>query len=860
MDLIVGHMNLDFDCLAAMAAVKKLFPAGVIAVSGKMQPNVAGFASLHKDVLSLKKMHQIDFSRVERLFVVDTNSWKRTGIPLEKVKNARVIVYDHHERAEDAIPAYDGIIKEVGAATSILVRELQKKKIKITPFEATLMLLGIYSDTGSLTYPSTKEEDALAVAYLLKHRANLHIVNDYLESAMLPEQQKVFNSLNANSRIYSLKGRAILISRLQSDTFVNGLAIAVYKLMQISNVDGIFIIAEMEGKTHIIARSRTPAVNVAAIVEKFGGGGHPGAASAIIKGAANRIEEEIIEMIGQSVTPQPVVREIMSKPVRTVSPGTSVETASSILFRYGHTGLPVVEGDKLLGIISRRDLEKAVHHGLGHAPVKGFMSKNVVTVDANEPLSSIRKLLVENDVGRLPVLENGRLIGIVTRTDVLALLHGDDFSDFAWDKYLIKKKNKDIPSLIRERLTGEQYDLLVKVGRKADEAGVKAYVVGGFVRDLLLGQINFDVDIVVEGDGIEFARQLVGCMGGELKIFDDFKTARISLGQNHLDIVSARREFYPEPAALPEVENSTLLGDLVRRDFSINAMAIGLNEKHFGVLIDPFGGEMDLERKQIRVMHNLSFIEDPTRILRGIRFKQRFCFNFEEETESFLMEAVRLKVIEKVSKERWMEEFCLLLKEGMPLDELAKYGLLKAMHGDWITPSLPGAESSFEIIYPIVRKHGNVEIWQMRMLYLISSCSEETIREIALMYKLPKNIRDKMLRFPQLRKTMEILASENSGSGIYNLLQKFSLEEVAVCWIMADRNGKEKICFYLKELLERRVSLGGEDLKAMGVEPGPKMGKILTKLLQEKLDGKISSPEQERKFVIELLNSEKGEK
>ncbi len=360
-----------------------------------------------------------------------------------------------------------------------------------------------------------------------------------------------------------------------------------------------------------------------------------------------------------------LIRDIMSFPVKTVFPDTTMEEVGNILLRYGHTGVPVVEQGQLVGVISRRDVDKALKHGLQHAPVKGFMTKDVVTVHPDLGWEEVQKLMVLYDIGRIPVVEDGQLVGIVSRSDVLRLIYGGAVpttSDLARERSLARRE--DTLSLI-DQLPGDIKHILGRVREVASELNSAIYLVGGFVRDLLLRIPSMDLDLVVEGNGLLFAQALSEKLhSAKLVYHEPFGNARITMNDGtHLDIAGSRREDYEFPGALPTVEESTLKDDLFRRDFTINAMALCLNQARFGELVDYYGGLRDLQQGEIRFLHNLSFIDDPTRILRAIRFAGRYGFKLAKITRDAIPIALYAQVFSKISSERFTEELLLIYNE-----------------------------------------------------------------------------------------------------------------------------------------------------------------------------------------------------
>jgi tRNA nucleotidyltransferase (CCA-adding enzyme) len=385
-------------------------------------------------------------------------------------------------------------------------------------------------------------------------------------------------------------------------------------------------------------------------------------------GNPNQIVRQVFHKLKEQI-PQPLTaKDLMSSPVRTIRPFTTIKEAQRILLRYGHSGLFVVdENGELTGVISRRDLDLALHHGFSHAPVKGYMTKNLKTITPDTLLPEIEALMVNNDIGRLPVLKAKELLGIVTRTDVLRVIHQTRPS---FQKEQKEQKSPLISCLlpsVRNRLHSPIWQILEQAANYAYQKGWHLYLVGGGVRDLLLAAQKQtlklqDLDLVVDGfhqsadtgAGVELAKELTKLHPeARLSVHGEFQTAALlwhkhpDLGSLWIDIATARTEFYPYPAANPEVEASSIRQDLYRRDFTINALAIRLTPPLAGQLLDFFDGLADLRSHQIRVLHANSFIEDPTRIYRAVRFAVRLNFQIESQTEEYIRYAISSGVYEQ---------------------------------------------------------------------------------------------------------------------------------------------------------------------------------------------------------------------
>lgn len=424
MDVIVTHKNADFDAAASAFAAQLLYPGAVPVLPAGLNPNVRQFLSIHKDVFPWKQPREIFWEDVRRLVVVDTNDWKR----LDGVKFAdggpgpEVHLWDHHLNPATIEAAWEHSVA-VGATTTLFARRLEEEGTPVSPIQATLFLAGIYEDTGNLTFPSTTPVDAQAVAFLLRRKADVEIVNTFLRPAYGPKQKDVlFDMLQAAERT-KLNGYTVSVNHCEIRGHVQGLALVVEMYRDIVNVDAAFGIFTEAGRDRamVIGRSAVDDLDVGSVMRTLGGGGHPGAGSALIKreAAPERIRERLLALVEASQRPAARIGDLMSFPVFTVTDDTPMSEAARILRDKGCTGLPVVRDGVLVGVISRRDFKKFRNNGKKDPPVKAFMSREVRTIAPERSVMHAARVMVKNDIGRLPVLEDGRLIGIVTRSDTM---------------------------------------------------------------------------------------------------------------------------------------------------------------------------------------------------------------------------------------------------------------------------------------------------------------------------------------------------------------------------------------------------------------------------------------------------------
>lgn len=654
MEVITTHLLTDFDGLAAMVAAKKLYPGASLVLPGKASCAVEDFLALHKDALLIEDAKNINLGRVRRLILVDTRNPRRIGFLNALVERAdvEIHIYDHHPAHGDDVRGTLEVVEPVGATTTLLVERIREAGIELSPFEATVLALGIYEDTGSLLYPSTTCRDAAAAGFLLSCGANLSVVANFLERPLAAEQQELLKELILNAERHLVNGLKVLVTWARSEEFFDGLAVLTHKLVEIEQLDVVFTIVEMVDRVYVTGRSGLPEVDVRAVLQHFGGGGHPAAAAAVVKRVTvEQVKERLLARLSESVRAPLTVAEIMSSPVKTVSPETTIAEAGQVMLRYGHSGLPVVREDQLVGILSRRDIEKAQRHNLTHAPVKAFMSHQVVTVEPYLPVSDAQTLMIEHNIGRLPVVEGGRLVGIVSRTDILRTLHPDFKPQFRllYAPASPAAGKRNVAALLRAGVTAPALSILERLGARARESGRAAFLAGETVRDLLLGLGPRELKVVVEGDAAALAAAVATEAKLRLKETARQGGAVLLLADGCRCYVREARPGFFEYALGIQVNNRSLHQELYRQDFTIDALAVELAPERFGEVIDYFGGREDLKFGLVRVLHNRSFAEEPLRVLRAVWLSERFNFQIERQTLKLLREAVRDGLLERVA-------------------------------------------------------------------------------------------------------------------------------------------------------------------------------------------------------------------
>ncbi len=871
--VITTHVNADYDALACMLAAQKLYPEALVVFPGSHEKTLRNFFIQSMIYLfNLEEIKEIDFSRIRRLVLVDTRQPDRIGnfAALLDRDDLEIHIYDHHSPLTGDIRGDVEVVEATGAAISILTGIIRERGIAISEEEATIMCLGLYEDTGSFTFTSTTEKDFLTAAYLLSKGAKLDIISNLTAREMSFEQVGVLNDmLQAVSR-YHIKGVEVAVTTVTTEKYVPDFAFLVHKMMRMENLSAFFAIARMANKVYLVARSRSPEVDVGAIVSKMGGGGHPYAAAATVRDKTLfQAEQELLKILYQDVRSSKRAKDLMSSPAIRADAATTLEEARNLVTRYNINALLVTERregrEVLLGYISRQVISKALYLKLHDTSVQEYTSTELGTVGPESELPEIQDKIIENKQRILPVVEGDRILGVITRTDLLNVLVQQ--SDFTARHQInpyedtINARTRSIHRLMKERLSDSLLDLLRSAGKVADELDYGAYVVGGFVRDLFLYRPNEDVDIVVEGSGIEFAKTFARSREGRVHAYEKFGTAVVIFPDGFkIDIATARMEYYRFPADLPTVEMSSIKLDLFRRDFTINTLAIQLNSQRFGTLIDFFSAQKDIKEKTIRILHNLSFVEDPTRVFRAIRFEQRFGFTIGKLTAGLIKNAVKMDFFKKLSGRRTFNELRQILEEENPLpaiQRLQDFDLLKMIH-----PELQMEKkmiSDFKSVKKVLSWHDLLFLdepylrWAVYFMVLIRGFKADVSREICEKFELAPRHQDILLKERLqaeqcLFRLGGMLPAQNSR--IHEALSGFRVELLLYMMAVTRKEMvKKAISLFFTQLRQTRISVTGKDLKRAGIEPGPIYREIMDAILKARLNGTVHTRDEELNFV-----------
>ena len=852
MEIITCHIYADLDALSSMVLIKKLYPNGILVFPGHIGKSVKAFVNLYQNFLQVKKIKDIPMDKVTKLIVVDTSKKNRIGLfeQLLDRDDVEVVIYDHHKISENDIKNRKIIRKNYGSNTTNILEVLldNDPNIKFEEIEATVGLMGIYEDTGNFTFDSTTPKDLQMASYLLQKKGDLSKVNEYVQKGLEKEQLEIFIELIENSEFIEIDGEVAQLTYYKSDDFIFGMDELINKIQYLGKSSLCVILCGNDKRISIVGRSSNK-INVAKILKDYNVGGHEYAVSGIIRDQnIEKLYADIKKRIKKVIKPSKKSIDIMNVPVKTILKDTKIKLAYKIMYRMGYGGLPIVQDGKIVGIITRNSVDKALNHGFSNAPVSAYMTSEVITADIDLSVEELKALVVEKGIGRVPIVDGeGKILGIVTRTDILKSIYSKNPVRKAKKlKFQLEIKN-DIDEVVPEELL-KLLKVIEAVSKKRKE---KVFLVGGIVRDLILGINNKDIDIVVEGDGIKFALELKDVLGAKkVRIHEKFKTAVVVVHDDlKLDIASSRLEYYEYPTSLPVVEYGNIRDDMYRRDFSINAMALEIDSYNFGKLIDFYGGYDDLKNKKIRILHNLSFIEDPTRIIRAFRFAARYGFELEKDTEIFLKNAISDGFLRKISWPRVKQELEILfsdknLTRGMEF--LNKYNVFSEIN--------PNIEYDLEMKENIEKienlqellKFVKVKRWLLVFLIILENLEKKELDLVFKKFNFSNKFIEKYDYGILIReKILEQLDLTDKKSDIYNALKNISMEIIILIYI---QNRKEKIKIkiedYIYNLSKMKPLIRGKDLMKNGELPGVEFKEKLNDYFMKQLD--MEEPTKEK--------------
>lgn len=873
--IIFTHDNADFDAVASLLAAHKLYPEATPVLPHHLARNVAEFMTLYKNGLPFIAWHEFKpHSKVQRIILVDT---QRLPEIRHVKRDTPVLIIDHHpyEGDQGAHVTFTG--EEMGATVTLLTEQIMAHGgIHLSSLEATLMLLGIYADTGSLTYNRTTPRDIRAAAWLVEQGGVLDTVRRFMTIPLNEAQRNLLDQLINHQQTRYIHGHSIVICTATVEESVDNINQVTHRLRELLEPTALIVLVQLPGRIQMVCRSATDAVDVGGLARFLGGGGHTRAAAASI---VNRPLAELIPAIWAKlpdfIQPLTTIADLMSYGVQTVNAEQKIIDIIGNLRRIGHEGFPVLDDDqRVVGLLTRRDADRAIEHGLKQARVRDVMIAGAVTLAPDDSVSTLEQTMVNTGWGQIPVVTpDNHLIGIVTRTDLIkhwAKIHPTNKPQF----------DRIDEHLIVESVGAHLAHLINQVANLAREQHINLYIVGGIVRDILLKRQNDDIDFVTETSAIDFAEHVVAKFGGELNSFRPFGTAKwipspqsaelLGLSYeslpHHIDFATARNEFYQHPTALPSVYSGSIKLDLHRRDFTINTIAIQLSPaSHANRILDFYGGVNDLNNRIIRVLHSLSFVDDPTRILRAVRFEKRLDFTIEARTAELIH--LHKDMLRRITGERVRNELNLLLREDHPeqgIQILHERGLLSAIHADLDFP--PAAYDDFVAlrddatrqfclladlpIQHVLSDTPDTLYWMVWMKQLSPPAVTRVCERLLFGQKIISQYRAVSTI---VHDGAELRTSDTPPSRIVMRLDTLSNWGLLALWINAAPITKYYIEMYITTWRYVQSSITGDTLLAMNIRPGKHYRDILSKLREARLDGITYTQRDEYNYLETLL-------
>ena len=840
MQIIVSHAGADFDAYASMVAAQRLYPDAKLVTMGKPAPAVREFLHLHYAHFPVMSAKQVNPAEVTLLVMVDTSNPRRLGPfrMLAQQSGVEVHVYDHHPPSAESVSGEVTFIKKLGAAVTVVLERLPPET-RLSVAEATLFLIAIYEETGNLTYSSTTPTDLRTAAWLLEQGAKLSVLNEVLQQPLTQDQRDLRDLLMSEARRVPVDGVQTLLLSARVPHYVEELNEVVWRLMQQEPVDVAIASVAMGTRVYLVGRSRHPRYDILPAFQALGGGGHACAASASLPDEPP--EDALLRLLSHlrfAVVHGDLVRDQMSEKVDPIDlQSCTVAEADHKLRALGRTATVVVHNGTVVGMLSRSDLDKALQHGLSEMPAESIMTRPVLSVEPDTPLDEARQLLVHHNVGRMPVMKDGQLLGIISRTDVLRHLY---------DTQRLRLPSDDAQASDHLlQLPFRSLELLKQAGNVALQCSVEVYAVGGFVRDLLLQRLDertWDLDLCVEGTVDHFLDELAARWQASVHRHPRFETATLVLpdGQK-VDVARARQESYVRPAALPAIESSNLKQDLYRRDFTINALALRLTEGHFGELLDFFGGQADLHGQVVRVLHNHSFIDDPTRILRAIRLEQRLGFHLGDTTEHLLRSALQQGILPLAGPNRIRDELILCLTEQQALNTLERLNKLKVL--SHLHPDLALDAKVRKLLQAVpeaveqLRGHLKFDPWRVYVRAWLHRWKPEPLKELLHYYHFHLTTQGNLAQV-----WWRLNRDPLPPSKIFDLLNPLAADEIVLIWAL-NRDSKmdracveQRILYFLEKLSHIKPWLTGDQILAAGVPRGPRVAQIKKEAFACQLD------------------------
>lgn len=867
-EIIAFPHNADLDHLGAVRCLSLRFPEAKILHPVRFRQN-AWETARKLDWFKTIKFDQVDFSRVKKIHLVGITQPRQNIELIEAIGRctSEVIVYSDRQAR---LPFANTLeLTNCQSLTASLLCQLLANSQNPGSEDIFLFTLAVTEKTWVGLSSRCRNEDMQALNFLRQHQISPAKIANSVVLGMREGQTGLYNHMLKNIEDIQSGYWPISLIAVKSAGQVQDIEPVVDALWSDIAQPTLLVMITSNNFSRIWARSSISQVDFNEVFAEFrpahsrnwvffnfSGNGHE----------QNR--ETLLRHLEKHLKADLTAGEIMSASPQCIDWNASIRHAFDLMLKFNIMSLIVLKNDEFAGIVTRRDLDRALQMNLLDSIIGPYVPTSIPIVSSSTPVRVLKSLMVRYNLTRLPVLDEGKIAGIITTHELLRAL--PDYLPLPPDFLPLAEQIKmpdafALEEVVKRVFSLRIFHLLSKIGRFAAARKQTVFAVGGFVRDLLLERPNFDIDIVVIGDAMSFAAAISSEFACEHKIFDRFHTARIYLEDLKIDFSSARIEHYANPGALPQIEYSGLSNDLYRRDFTINALALSLDPEHFLELKDFFGGYNDLLHRRIRILHSFSFLEDPTRLFRAIRFAGRFNFSFEQDTRRAFDLAVNREAVLKLSIKRIAAEISRCFNEERPqqiVAHLFSAGLMRYLSPELVDASiLPGR---FKLIKGLIKRFmvlpDEIDAEAIYWAGLLSVLGPETATKVLDATGTPHNRRVKILQALQAMSAVPANLSktgDQENSQLYQLLSGLEIETLLSLMAFAlDKRNARKILYFIGNLRHIKCAISGKELLAIGIKPGPQIRQIFQHIISLKLDGAALNPEEEleiaRKFYQNL--------
>lgn len=864
MEVISCRINADWDAIGALVVVRKLYPGAlIVAPPPQDTPAMREAGSILLRNYKLRTPDGIDPADVHRLVLVATRRAEEIGDLRACLENpaCEVHLYDNHTALPDDIQATLEVIQPLGSCITILVQLLLERDLKLMPDEATWALFGIHEQTGGLLFPTTTAADLAAAAALLNWGADLEAAAEMRRRVFSIAQTLILHDLLQSLRRFQVGNREIVLAEANTPSAATDWPACVDRLHQMRGGSATLAFVVQDGNAWLAGRSRAGGVDLHPVAALFGGAGEATAVNLPIRGMTiAEAERRLREILPELAEATPAIRRLLTGPAPAAGVTTPLRDVQLRLRQTGLAALPIVDAEgRWLNLAEREVVENAVRHGLADWPVERLLGERPRAFAPETGLDEAFDIAVRCEQSLFPVVEEGKAIGLLSRADLYretALAHRVRRQPAQAYSSSGLPGRENLAAALAKALPPAGYNLLRQLGALAAERRSPAQLVGGIVRDLVLRRANLDIDVVVDGDAGSLAQEFAERQGGKATRHEEFNTATVRIADFRIDLAMARRDEYERPGARPRVVPASPRQDALRRDFTINTLLLDLSPDRFGVVTDFCEGLDDLRQGCLRVLHGLSFLEDPTRLFRAVRFAGRFGFHLAPATQDLFRRAIADNFVDRVEGSRLWKEMTLILEEADPapiLTMLFEEHLAQALHPKLKAP--PEWGSRCEQLGRSIRWRQSLPdlppvqpslVWWGLLLH---DLTRDEGRDLAARLQTDAAVIGDILdRVAQAKALADALQKIdlNLPADAVACLRHAPAETALLAAALTDREtAQEAVYRYYSAWHPIKTEITGDDLQKMGLEPGPIFKKILDEVLAARLNGQISTKRDE---------------